>query len=169
MVSRSTPEQLSVLLKLDPKTSESWGTQDLRALISHQMAAPLDFDLGSVKLSQAQQQTATESLTEANKSNIRTFGELFHAPHPPLELLRLSQKFFKQNFTNSPKDSPEQKVAYLFYLLSIVAARIRTGVNISKLPDEQQLKVIESLMKRSWVEERIRKLLVEGRKRISSN
>src|SRR3989442_3934787 len=84
MVSTSTPAKLSVLLKLDPKTSESWGTEDLRALIRHQMAAPLEFALGSVKLSQAQQQTATESLTQASRSNIATFGDLFQIPKPPL-------------------------------------------------------------------------------------
>src|SRR3989442_15759078 len=89
MVSTSTPAQLSALLKLDPKTSQSWGTEDLRALIGHQMAAPLEFDLGSVKLSQAQQETATKSLTEASRSNVATFGDLFQSPNLPLELLKL--------------------------------------------------------------------------------
>src|SRR5215471_6746370 len=161
-VKRSSPERLSVLLKIDPSASDSWGAEDLSGLARHQMQAPLDFDLRSVSLERAQQQTASESLTDAGRSNIATFGDLFGNPSPPLKLLKLAQKFFKQNFVDSPKGSPEQKVAYVFYVLSIVAARVRHNVNISKLADEQQVRAIESIMERSWVSPEIRRLLANG-------
>ena len=57
---------------------------------------------------------------------------------------------------------------YLFYLLSIVVARVRYGANISKLTNLQQLQTINSIVKQPWVENQIRELLAEGRRRISS-
>ena len=164
----STPEQISQLLHLDETKPEPWQEDDLPAMIQHQMSAPLEFDLGSAKLSGSELKTASESFASATHSNIRTFGELLKNPRPPLDLLRLSQKFFRQKVKEHPKGSSEQKLSYLFYLLSIVVARIRHGANISRLTDDEQLQAIKSMIKKTWVEEKILELLSEGRKRIGA-
>ena len=164
----STPEQVSRLLKLDQTNSESWHAEDLRSMVRHQMAAPLSFDLGSIPLSPAEQKTAAETLAQATRSDIPTFGDLFQTEHPPIELLKLCQKFFKQNAMSHPKGSPEQQVGYLFYLLSIVTARVRTGINPSKLSDADQLHGIQSILDRAWIDEPIRQLLVQGQRRIAA-
>ena len=167
VVISSTPEQVSKLLQLDPATPEQWQQVDLHAMVRHQMSAQLAFDLGSIKLSQPEHKTATDSLTEAARSDVTTFADLFGSNRPPLELLKLSHKFFRQNVTSSPKGSPEQKVAYLFYLLSIVTARVRLDVKITKLSDQDLLQGIRSTINRDWVDDRMRTLLEEGRRRIS--
>jgi hypothetical protein len=167
IVSSSTPEQVAKLLQLDQTTPEPWSPEDLPAMVRHQMSAPLEFDLGSVKLSQLEQKTITELLTGAAGSGVKTFGDLLRSDKPPLELLKLSQKFFKQNVTSTSKGSPEQKVAYLFYLLSIVAARIRLGVKTSKLSDKELLKGIQSIVSRSWINDQVRELLEDGQRWIA--
>jgi hypothetical protein len=169
MLSSSTVEQVSALLRLDESASEKWEAEDLRQMVQHQMAAPLEFDLCSVKLSEAEQQMAAELLNTAGSSGTTTFGDLFRSPTPPLELLRLSQKFFKTNLTSHRDGSPEYKVAYVFYLLSIVAARVRHGVKISRLPDKDLLHVIKSVAGWSWIDEEIRQLLAEGKRRIQKS
>ena len=98
----------------------------------------------------------------------RVLGDLFTNRNPPLDLLKLSQKFFKHRLALEPHDSIHQKVSYLFYLMSIVAARVRCGVNISKLTNQQQLQTINSIVKQPWVQDQIRELLAEGRRQISS-
>jgi hypothetical protein len=168
LVTSSTPEQISKLLQLDQATPEQWRPEDLRAMVRHQMSAPLEFDLGTVKLSQLDQKTGAESLTDAARSDIKSFGDLLQSDRPPLELLKLSQKFFKQNVAASSKGSMEQKIAYLFYLLSIVAARTRLEVKTSKLSDKELLNGIQSMVNGTWIDDQVRELLEDGRRRITS-
>src|SRR6266571_3662048 len=153
VVFKSTPEQVSKLLRMDETSVEPWQPEDLRAMVRHQLSAPVEFDVRSVKLSQLEQDTLNRSLRDPPRSGIWTFADLFYSLHPPVELLRFSHKFFKQNVSNSPKGSPNQKLAYLFYLLSIVVARIRAGVRISKLPDDELLRSIQSVINRHWLDE----------------
>jgi len=143
-------------------------TQDPIALQQHQMDSPLYFDLGTLTVSELERRKMTESFVAATRSSIKTFRDLFTHRNPPLELLKVSQKFFKHRLALEQHDSINQKVSYLFYLMSIVVARIRYGVNISKLTNQQQLQTIDSIVKQPWVEGQIRELLAEGRRRISS-
>jgi len=158
----STDEQVSKLMDLGRET------QDPTALQQHQMDSPINFDLGTVRESELQRKKTTESFAEATRSSIKTFRDLFTNRNPPLDLLKLSQKFFKHRLALEPHDSINQKVSYLFYLMSIVVARVRCGVNISKLTNQQQLQTINSIVKQPWVQDQIRELLAEGRQRISS-
>ncbi len=158
----STDAQVSKLMELRRKT------QDPAALLQHQMESPLNFDLGTVMVSELQRKKTTESFAEATRSSIETFRDLFTNRNPPLELLKLSQKFFKHRLALEQGESINQKVFYLFYLLSIVTARVRCRVNISKLTNEQQLRTIKSIVKQTWVGDQIRELLAEGQRRISS-
>ena len=137
-------------------------------MVQHQLSAPLQFDLGGVELPELEQGPAKQALASATASGIITFTGLFQSSHPPLPLLRLSQNFFKQNIRRHPQDSPSKKVNYLFYLLSIVTARVRVGANITRLTDAQQLQAIDSMSNRPWVDEQLRQLLAEGRKQITS-
>src|SRR6266536_2452639 len=168
VVFRSTPEQVSKLMRLDETASEPWRPEDLRAMVRHQLSAPVEFDVRSLRLSQPEQGILNSSLREAPRSGIRTFVDLFYSPHPPVELLRLSQKFFKEQLTRHPTVSPEHKIAYLFYLLSIVVARNRTGVKISKLTDQQLHQSVKAMADKPWVDEQVRKLLTEACQRTTS-
>jgi hypothetical protein len=86
---------------------------------------------------------------------------LFRSSTPPLELLKLSKKFFKSKVPDASSGNPEQKLAYLFYVLSIVVAKVRNGARISNLTEGQLLKAIESMLKRPWVDNEIRDWLAQ--------
>jgi len=152
----STDEQVSKLMELGREEA------DPAALVKHQLDAPLDFDLSSVRLTKTQQKRAGDSITQATRSSINTFRDLFTNPEAPLELLKLSQKFFKQRVASELNASPRQRVFYLFYLLSIAVARIRWGVNISRLTEGEQLHAINSMMKRSWIDGEVRELFADA-------
>src|SRR5205823_4639641 len=68
-------------------------------------------------------------------AGIKTFGELFQHPQPPLKLLQLVKDLFKAKAGAGANRRPEQEVAYLLYLLTIVTARLRLGILISSLTD----------------------------------
>src|SRR5207245_6819170 len=103
-----------------------------------------------------------ESINQATRSTLNSSRDLFTNPEAPLELLKLSQKFFKQRVGSELNASPRQRVFYLFYLLSIAVARIRWGVNISRLTEGEQLHAINSMIKRSWVDREIRELFCDA-------
>ncbi|PWU21947.1 MAG: hypothetical protein C5B50_00475 [Verrucomicrobia bacterium] len=168
LVSSSTPDQMAKLLKVDPKTSEAWGPDDLRVMVRHQLSAPLDFDLSPSEPATGQEKRFSDTLTVARELGTRTFSDLYFSPAPPIELLKEAQKFFKRNLSACAKDSPEWKVAYLFYLLSIVVARIQHRANTSKLQDRDQLRGIDSALAWPWVDAQVRRLLEEGKSRITS-
>jgi hypothetical protein len=167
VVHKSTPEQVSKLMRLDETTPEAWQREDLTAMVRHQLSATLEFDLSTLNLDANQQEIVTQSGRGPARSGLRTFGELFQASRPQVDLLRLSQKFFKQRVAQNVKGSPEQKVAYLFYLLSILVARIRAGVRISKLPDPELVCGIRSVLNRPWVAQPLKELLLDRQKRIA--
>ena len=167
VLSNSTPEQMSKLMRLDESTPEKWQRDDLVSMARHQLLAPLEFDLLSLGLNAAEQKSVTHSGNRGAHSHLKTFRDLFQSSDPPCALLKLSHRFFKQRVTNHHKDSSEHKIAYLFYLLSIVAARVRTGERISKLTDKQLLDSIQLEASLPWVDPQIKELLVEGRNKIA--
>jgi hypothetical protein len=166
-VFKSTTEQVANLMLLDENAPEPWTGEDLAAMVRHQMAATLEFDLSGLHLASAERRFAKECIARAKRTGLVTFGDLFRSSTPPLDLLRLSKKFFKGKAPDTSSGNPEQKLAYLFYVLSIVVAKMRTGARISNLTERQVLKAIESMLKRPWVDNEIRDWLAQGRNRIS--
>src|SRR5215471_10011388 len=130
LVFKSTAEQVSKLMRLDETRSEVWQTDDLAAMVRHQLAAPLELDLDG-RHDTEKRRDAGNSDGDLAQPELRTFGDLFGATRPPLDLLQRSQKFFKQQLAERAKNSPDRKVSYLFYLVSIVVARMRAGARIS--------------------------------------
>lgn len=137
------------------------------AMVQHQMSAPLQIELERLGLPMAEQQGLAAALSEATRASITTVGDLFQNPEPPLKLLELSKSLFKQRIAKAPKESPQHRLYYVFYLLSIVAARVRQNTNISKLTDTQQLQAIDSMSKRAWIGEAARELLAAAREKIA--
>lgn len=164
-VRRGNAAQLSKLLELEPATPDAWAGRDLPAMLRHQYAASLEFDLGSPKLARRAAWSRKLLLGDAAGGGIRCFADLLCHPEPPLELLKLSKEFFKARTRLCKKSSPEWKVAYLFYLLSIVVAGERASL-LSKLSPADLLKGIGWAVKQGWVDERTRKLVLSARKRL---
>ncbi len=157
-VFKSSPAQLAKIMNLDETTPDVWNDQDLAAMLRHQMAAPLNFDLTSLKLQAARADARTETLASAAKERIKSFKDLLFHPEPPLELLRLSKDFFKGRIKACKKDSPEWQVAYLFYLLSILAAG-RRATQVSNLTSGDLRKAMKWALDQKWVDAKTKRLL----------
>jgi len=158
-VFKSNAERLARLMKLDETTPDIWSKRDLVAMLRHQMAAPLHFDLSSVELNAAGAKARDENLAGAVKQRINSFKDLLFHPEPPLDLLRLSKDFFKRRVKTCKKGSPEWQIAYLFYLLSILAASARRE-SISTLTAAELRKGVRWVLAREWVDARTKAFVV---------
>ncbi len=157
-VFKSSAAQLAKIMNLDETTPDVWNDQDLAAMVRHQMEAPLHFDLTSFELKGRRAEARTETLTSAAKARIESFQDLLFHPEPPLETLRLSKDFFKARTKALKKDSPEWQMAYLFYLLSILAAGSRAP-QLSNLTPGDLRKATKWALDQKWVDERTKRLL----------
>jgi hypothetical protein len=157
-VFRSDAEQLSKILSLNESTGDAWTERDLPAMLRHQLAAPLQLDLSSLELRPSEMATRDHTLKEAAGSGIRTFQDLLEHPRPPLAPLNWAKNFFKQQAGPSLPRRPEQEVAYVLYLLSILVARIRLQTRISKLSNADLLKGIDWAADRKWLDMKTREM-----------
>jgi len=149
-------------MDLDASMPDVWQEADLPALLRHQLSAPLGFDLRTFPGSEAEERTRDESLAEAASASIKTFEDLFFRGDPPLRLLRLSKDFFKNRIQESPKDSRERRLAYLFYLVSILAAGERADQD-SRLSSGELRKALQWALTQKWVDEQTRALLLRAK------
>ena len=154
-VFQSSTEQLAKIMNLDEATPDAWSEEDMPAMLRHQLAAPLEFDLSSVEMKGAEAKKRDRTLTGAAKERIKSFEDLLFHREPPLALLRLSKEFFKRRLQECKKDSPEWNVAYLFYLLSILAARDHAS-KISSLMSSELRKGMKWALERRWINEKTR-------------
>lgn len=167
-VFKSRAEQLSRIMNLDETTDDAWAEADLPAMLRHQMSAPLDFDLSSMELSQSEETTREKTLSAAAASRIRSFQDLFEHPAPPLALLNWAKDFFKQQAGASARRRPEQEVAYLLYLLSILIPRVRLGTRITTLTDADLLKGMKWAASRKWLDPKTKEMCVLAQKTLQA-
>jgi hypothetical protein len=164
-VFKTSAEALARIMNLDEPTAEGWNERDLAAMVRHQMSAPLNFDLTSIELKATKAEARNQTLTGAANKRIQSFEELLFHREPALELLRLSKEFFKRRVKDCTKDSPEWQVAYLFYLLSILAAGTRTG-QLSKLAPGEMCRAIRWALDQPWADAKTKELLSQAYQRL---
>ena len=154
----SDADRLSDLLGLEPGRTRLWRPEDLEAGFAHQMAAPVVFDLGGADAPTAR---VLRLLAEAQGLLIKSFGDLFRHPCPPLELLRLTKDFAKAN-----RDHPESvlppEVANALLDASIAAALVRRGTRISRLSDAELRKGFGWVSAQPWVDAPMKELLEQA-------
>jgi hypothetical protein len=151
---------LARMMDLRAEEHELWDVQDLAAVLEHQLAAPLEADLGGLRPGLG---GLLERLQPAGGPPIRTFKDLLDHPHPPLELLELCKQFGKRCRSNPDGPLPED-IATALYLASIAAAITRGGQRITKLADEGMRHGYRWALKQSWLDPSTRRLLEEGLK-----
>ncbi|MCX6928561.1 MAG: hypothetical protein NT154_35930 [Verrucomicrobia bacterium] len=163
-VRKGTAAQLSQILDLGERVHE-WKEQDLPAMLQHQFAAPLDFDLRSQELAGGEARSREKTLTGAAGVRIETFGDLLTHPAPPLELLKLAKEFFKWRTQACKKDSPEWRIAYLFYLLTLLAAG-KHASRLSSLSPRALLTGAKWALEQSWIDPQTRQFIVAACERL---
>jgi hypothetical protein len=154
--------QLAKVMGVDDRVPEAWSESDLSAILNHQLAAPLALEVG------AAYKRLLRTSKFVNKADFKTFRDLFNHSDPPVNLLKATKEFFKSHAGESPERRPEQKVAYLLYLASILAVRRRSGTSITKLSDPDLLRAVDWVDSQVWVDIQTRSIFAEARQELVS-
>jgi hypothetical protein len=162
----SKPTRLARLFELDTGNAERvWRPDELGAILRHQLAAPVQYDLRNLDRGEAGK---LKRLAEAEGLILRSFGDLLHHPHPPIELLRMTKDFAKA-CRISPTGPLPPEIATVIYYAAIVVARQRCGLRISKLNDADLRHGLEHVLAQAWLDSDTRALFAEALKRLPAN
>jgi hypothetical protein len=159
-LSRDQTPTWASLLNLDEAehlADPSWRADELGDVMRLQLESPLQFDLQNSGGSPDQLQ----ALCAADGSPIKSFGDLLFHPHPPIELLEMTKRFAKAIHNHRDAIVPKD-VALVLYYSSILVALTRCGRRITGLDDRELAQGIGWTLDRPWLNEPMRKLLIEG-------
>lgn len=154
---RPDPQLLRQLMTPLADCAPPWPDHELRYILRHQLDSLLAFDLspgGPAPIPSIPSDTPTGPA-------IRTFGDLFQHPHPPLELLIRVKQFAKSSRASSGASLPAEIASFLYYA-AIAAALVRLGTKITKLTDDALAQGFRSLLTRDWLDDANRTLLTEA-------
>jgi hypothetical protein len=95
---------------------------------------------------------------------LRTFGDLFRHPRPPLELLQATKQFAKYSRTH--EESLPGELSTVLYFLAIAAAWTKSGRRITGL-DVEPLRIgISWARQQPWLDENSRAILAEAEREL---
>jgi len=151
----SQPDALAAMLALDEPAQRLWDPAELAAILRHQMAAPLAYDLTVAGPGPAE---SVARLSASPAGEIRTFSDLLHHPSPPIELLTYV-KDFARAARNDPASPLPKEIAGVLYFAAIAVARDRHGRSITRLGEDAVREGVEWVLAQAWVDEQTRSVL----------
>ena len=128
-----------------------WRSDELSAVLRHQLAAPLVMDLSTLRGVTAEHVKHLAAGGGADPS-IHTFHDLLRHPDPPVELLELTKRFAKLARRTQASIAVPAEVAGVLYFASILVAQTRCGVRISNLSDEQLSEGVQWVLAQVWID-----------------
>lgn len=155
---KSAPKSLAAFMAAGRERARLWRPDELKAIFQHQMAAPILVDLGGLNAAVAAQ---VKKLTSTQGLVLTSFLDLLLHQQPPLELLTLTKDFAKANMDH-PESALPPEIAGVLYYSAIAAALTRLGERISQLNDAELRRGLGWAGEQSWVDPRIRRLLLEA-------
>lgn len=154
-VHKSRPKALAALLAAREERARLWNPDELAAVYRHQMTAPVAVDLSGFDAARAAQ---LKNLSEAQGLLLKSFGDLFRHPNPPLELLQVTKEFAKLNLDH-PESILPNEIATVLYYASIAAAFVRLDAKISQLKDADVRRGLSWVKAQAWVDAETRALM----------
>lgn len=154
-------QSLTQMMDLEPGGPSLWKPEELGAVFEHQLSAPLECDLAN------RDEQLAARLEAAGDPPIKSFQDLLHHPHPPIEVLELTKRFAKA-CRNHPDGPLPDEIATVLYILSIVAAMTKCGRRITRMDDQSLRYSLSWALKQPWLDDGSRRLLEEGRKSLDS-
>ncbi len=151
------PRSLAKMLDFGAGQEPLWTNGELGAILRHQMHAPLGPDLGRVD---SALRVSRRALTAGDGESLRTFGDLFHVSHPPLEVLEATKRFAK--YSRTQEESLPAEIATALYYLAIAAALTKCGRRITALDDQTLRHGIAWVRQQTWLDEDSRTVLDEA-------
>lgn len=154
------PVSLADLMDCRSDRQEMWSAAELAAILEHQLAADVQFDLE--RFDEAVGVDLPKMLCSVDGPPIQSFRDLFEHPQPPIELLDLTRRFAKA--CRSRGDSPlPAEIATVLYLGSIAAAMTKHEHRLTSLCDEALCSGFDWALDQDWMDESTRHLLQRGR------
>lgn len=158
-VQHSGAGPLSRLFRAVDSQESNWRAEDLGSMLRHQLDAPLGYDLRLAHSSTHDSHRLERQLALAQTKGLQTFRDLFLTETPPVELLRGVKDFFKQRCGAHPERRPEQQVAYVLYVLSLLCAEHRCRCRITRLSSAELAKAAAWAAAQPWIEPQLREVL----------
>ena len=158
-IERGEPSRLSRLFVTAQQPS--WGAGELADILRHQLGVALIAELEGY-----QAQHSIAELSNSNEGKLRTYGDLFVHPNPPLELLRLTKEFVKNSDKQTAGGIPPE-VATVLYYGAIAIALLRHGQRITELTSDAIRKGIEWVLRQRWLDTATRRPFEEALARLS--
>jgi len=155
----SSGHGLASLVYGEAEADPVWGEDELEAILRHQLTVPVQLDLSALR---AARQEKVRAVLEASGLVLKSFGDVFSHPNPPLEVLQMIKDYAKAARA-SPVSHLPRDIATVLYYLTIAAARVRCGRRISSLSDELLGEGLKWCLARKWLDDRTRDLLEEAR------
>ena len=144
----ATPERLAELLHGEMAAPVAWTPRDLEAIYRHQLATPLQLELGAMAPDEAKQLAAT---ADAHALLLRSIGDLLHHPRPPVALLAMLKDFAKR-LMEHPLSALPHDVAALLYWASIAAGLRHGGMRLTSLDDGRLITGLQWAASQPWVD-----------------
>lgn len=152
--------QLSMLM--DDATANLWPEHELRAILRHQLQAPL---LGDLQLTSDYPAATLCHACDHAAPPILTFADLLTHPHPPLMLL-LAVKAFAKSRLHHPDSPLPVPVATLLYYASILIALACCGERITSLDDDALRSALAWTRSQAWIDPDTLSMLLQPATRI---
>ena len=163
-ISDSDPGLLAKMMGLDAEVARVWRPEELAAILRHQLSAPVEFDLPGLGPGAARK---LKFLSSAQGLLVKSFADLFHHPHPPVDLLELTKQFAKAHIDRSDSALPRE-IALVLYYGSIAVALLRCGQRITELDDSSLCNGIKWAIGQPWVDESTRGLFLGAQECLSA-
>jgi hypothetical protein len=160
----SSNRRLARLFTLESADEGAWGAAELAAVVRHQWRAPVELELGGVATATA---TRLRAVATGCGAALRSYGDLFTHPAPPLELLTLVKDYAKAHVTASDSPLPRE-VALALYYGSIFAAFVRLGQRLTQLGDGELAGAAAWLARQPWTDSAARELAEAARARLAA-
>jgi len=143
------------IMELNIEPRRVWQGHELADILSHQLAVPLELEMGHRTLG------VVEPTSPPDRLHLMTFADVLHNSDPLLQLLRLIKEFAKGHLADSHSLLPKE-IASILYFTAIAAALVRNGQRITSRPDQVIAEGIRWTLSLSWIDERTRAVLQEA-------
>ena len=152
---RLSAERLARLVSAADGPEGLWRREELGAILSHQLNAPVEFELGEIG------QQIQFSAEATDLASVHSFKELFEHRNPPLKLLRMTKEFAKAHLVH-PETTLVKEVASALYYASIALALTRHGTRITQLKNDSLIRGFQWCLAQPWMEKHLQLLFSEG-------
>ncbi|MFH0982416.1 MAG: hypothetical protein V2A79_12875 [Planctomycetota bacterium] len=156
----TSPRRLADLLQMSEGDDVIWRPEELGGILRHQLSVPIEFDLGALRRGAARK---LRTGADAQGLLLRSFGDLFRHPNPPIGLLKMTKQFAKAN-RNQPDSPLPREISTILYYASIAAALVRCRKRIAELDDAALREGFAWGCQQPWIDDATRALFEEGLK-----